>query len=939
MTSEDEELSRDVNTLGRLLGEVLREQEGEPGFALVEELRARTKALRAQDPDPPAFGPDGDALLARCAELGASDVRLLVRAFTLYFHLVNVAEEHHRLRVLRQRDRAASGTPRPESVAAAIHEAAAAGVPAEEVRRLVDALRVEPVFTAHPTESRRRTVLHKLRALAALAERLDDPRLTPAEAAVLHEQVREEVTALWRTDERRGRPPTVLDEVRNGLFYFEESLWTAAPRLYRDLEEALAAAYPGQDFPLPAFLRFGSWVGGDRDGHPHVTAAVTEHTLRLHRETALALLERDLHALQQDLSLRADEVPPPLTAALAAEARAVPALAARVGNAFPNEPYRQLTALMLARLRAARHANATALRRLPSYESEGALTDEVWGEGPPVGAGEPEIAYRTPDELAETLASLGRGLEHQGVARLAKGAVRDLAWRVRIFGFQLARLDLRQHSRVLAHALAELLAKSGDASDYLALEERARATLLSRLLAAPKSPAWSRDGCTPETAEVLDLFAAVGRLKSELGRDAFGVFIVSMTAGVSDVLAPLVFARHAGLFDPGSSGGAARSALEVVPLFETIDDLRACAGLMRELFALPVYLRQLATWGCRQQIMLGYSDSNKDGGFLTANWELYRAQEALAAVCREAGVAMTLFHGRGGAIGRGGGPTGRAIQAQPPGTVNGRLRLTEQGESAFARYAQPAIAVRHLEQMLHAVLRASLVPAAVQVRPAWTDVLSAASEDGRRAYRRLVYDDPDFVAYFRAVTPIDLVSGLRIGSRPAKRQSSDRIEDLRAIPWVFSWTQTRYGLPGWFALGTALARAEPALLAEMYRDWPFFRSLVDNAQLGLGRSDLAIARLYDGLGPEGTRGRVFASIEAEWRKTVAVIEAATGLPPLAGSPVLRRSIRLRNPYVDPLSFVQVALLAGLRRSPESEGLARLAALTVNGIAAGLQNTG
>jgi phosphoenolpyruvate carboxylase len=358
---------------------------------------------------------------------------------------------------------------------------------------------------------------------------------------------------------------------------------------------------------------------------------------------------------------------------------------------------------------------------------------------------------------------------------------------------------------------------------------------------------------------------------------------------------------------------------------------------MRELFALPVYARQLAAWQRRQQIMLGYSDSNKDGGFLTANWELYRAQEALASACREAGVSMTLFHGRGGAIGRGGGPTGRAIQAQPPGTVNGRLRLTEQGESAFARYAQPAIAHRHLEQMLHAVLRTSLLPAVARARPAWTELLAAASEDGRRAYRRLVYDDPGFVAYFRAVTPIDLVSGLRIGSRPAKRQSSDRIEDLRAIPWVFSWTQTRFGLPGWFALGTALARTEPALLAEMYRDWPFFRSLVDNAQLGLGRSDLAIARLYDGLAPKDAR--VFASIETEWRRTVEVIEAATGLPPLAGSPVLRRSIRLRNPYVDPLSFVQVALLGGLRRSPEDEGLGRLAALTVNGIAAGLQNTG
>ena len=947
MPSEDDQLSRDVSLLGRLLGDVLREQEGEGGFALVEELRASTKALRTPDPSPPDFGDAGRALLERCRTLDAASVRRLVRAFTLYFHLVNVAEEHHRLRVLRQRDQAPDDAPRPESLAAAVAEAARAGVGADAVRRLLARLDVEPVFTAHPTEARRRTVLHKLRALARLGEHLDDPRLTPEETAELHDQVREVVTALWRTDERRSRPPSVIDEVRNGLFYFEESLWNAVPGLYRDLEAALQRSYPGESFDVPVFLRFGSWVGGDRDGHPHVTAAVTEHTLRLHRETALALLEGGVRALQQDLSLKAEsaDVPAPLVAALAEEAAAVPALSARAAAAFPDEPYRQLTAIVLAHLGAARRANAAALRRLPTYEQEGGLTDEVWAEGPPEGpSGDDEPAYRGPEALLRTLDALRRGLEAQGALRLAAGSLRDLTRRVQVFGFHLARLDLRQHSRAMSDALGELLARGGESPDYLAAPEHARMELLVRLLEREAAPRWAADGVSAPTREVLDLFATIARLGHELGRNAIGVFIVSMTAGVSDVLTPLLFARHAGLFEPGRDGAPARSSLEVVPLFETIEDLRACAGLMETLLALPVYAQQLAAWGRRQQVMLGYSDSNKDGGFLTANWELYCAQEALAEACRRADVTLTLFHGRGGAIGRGGGPTGRAIQAQPPGTVDGRLRLTEQGEAAFARYAHPQVAHRHLEQAVHAVLRASLLPASSELKPTWVALMKGASADGLSTYRRLTYDDPGFVRYFRDVTPIDLVSRLLIGSRPSKRQASDRIEDLRAIPWVFSWTQSRYGLPGWYGLGSALQAARVSgVLPEMYAGWPFFRSLMDNAQLGLGRSDLAIARLYDGLAPPELSRRFFPAIESEWRRTVEVIEAATGGPPLAHSPVLARSIRLRNPYVDPLSLVQVALLGRLREAgedaAEADTLRRLAALTINGIAAGLQNTG
>jgi len=498
--------------------------------------------------------------------------------------------------------------------------------------------------------------------------------------------------------------------------------------------------------------------------------------------------------------------------------------------------------------------------------------------------------------------------------------------------------------------VAEVLRRAGVEPDYLALPEPERVALLARELMNRRPLVAAHATWTPETAETLELFATIARSQAELGTEAGDVYIVSMTAGVSDVLVPLLFAKEHGLFQPGREGEPAKSALQVVPLFETIDDLHRCAGLMRALFALPVYRQHLEAWGRQQQIMLGYSDSNKDGGFVTANWELYCAQQALAEACRESRVELTLFHGRGGAIGRGGGPTSRAIMGQPPGTLNGRLRLTEQGEVTFARYAHPEIAHRHLEQTIHAVLRASLRDAegpGQGPRPEWTRAMAAASADGHRAYRRLVHDDPDFIRYFHQATPIDLITDLRIGSRPAHRQAGDRIEDLRAIPWAFSWTQSRHGLPGWFGLGSALRRlldGDGPRLTEIYKDWPFFRSLVDNAQLSLGRSDLAIARLCDGLADPDLRPRVFARVQAEWESTErAILRAAGQAVLLENSPVLRRSIRLRNPYVDPLSFLQVSLLARLRRlppdAPEAEELRRLAALSVNGVAAGLQNTG
>jgi phosphoenolpyruvate carboxylase len=956
---EDDPLGRDVSRLGRLLGEVLREQEGQAGFALVEDYRGRTKALRGSDAFPADFGEPGRALLERTAALTLAQARLLVRAFTSYFHLVNMAEERHRLRVLRRREIEAAGAPRVESMAEAVAEAARSGLGADRLRGLLERCAVEPVFTAHPTEARRRTVLEKLRRLASLVEALDDPRRPPSEVAGLDERVREEIAALWLTEEVRRHAPTVLDEVRNGLFYFEESLWEVVPRLHREMESAVAAAYPGQDLAVPPFLRFGSWMGGDRDGNPHVTARVTSATVRIQKDAVLALYAKELEGLQRWLSVRAEAEPafPALAASLEADARIMPDLAAGLARRFEGEPFRRKAALMLARVQAARRLNGERLAGSAPPGTEGEDPDLWWTAAPPEPPrpDDARAAYRRPAEMLADVAVMRESLRGLRGSRIADGALRDLQRRVEVFGFHLAHLDLRQHSQVHAAAAADVLRAAGLEDDYLSLDEPARVALLARVLGSPDPLELPGAACSDQTNEVRAVFAAAREVQEELGPEALDAYIVSMTAGVSDVLEPLLFAKEAGLFRPGGEAGPARSSLHVVPLFETIDDLHRCAGLMRELFALPVYAAHLQAWGRRQQVMLGYSDSNKDGGFVTASWELYKAQRALAGACREAGVELLLFHGRGGAIGRGGGPTNRAILGQPPGTLRGRLRLTEQGEVAFARYSHPDIAHRHLEQTMNAVIRASLRDAggaAADVREGWTEAMDRMSAAAQDAYRRLVYDDPQFVEYFRQATPIDEVAHLRIGSRPARRQGGDRIQELRAIPWVFSWTQSRHGLPGWFGLGSALESEAGreggggrARLAAMYREWPFFRSLVDNAQISLGKSDLAVARLYDGLAdPPELRARVFAAVAEEWSRTERAILAVTGQPAvLSGSPVLRRSIRLRNPYVDPMSFAQVSLLRRLRGlpadSPDREAVARLVALTINGVAAGLQNTG
>ncbi|RYE94174.1 MAG: phosphoenolpyruvate carboxylase, partial [Myxococcales bacterium] len=722
--------------------------------------------------------------------------------------------------------------------------------------------------------------------------------------------------------------PTVLDEVNNGLYYFEEALFDLVPRLYRDLEESLGRHYPGHPWRLPSLLRFGSWMGGDRDGNPFVTPAVTIAAVRRLRVAALRRYVADVEALAEQLSpsSRQVTVAPALVESLAVDARRWPAVAERLQARVPHELYRQKCTYLRERLL---EALAAAEAARPAFLD---------------GAAD-RPALRAEDVLADLDVMLDSLRTHGGRSE----ALADLRRRVEVFGLHVARLDVRQHSERHETALAEILAAAGVCDDYRALAEPARAALLAAELAGrrPLIPVHLPYG--DETRETVDTFRAIAAVRAQLAPDAIDTFIVSMTRGGSDLLAVLLLGREAGLFSPA----AKLSALDVVPLFETGDDLAASTGILDALWQLPVYREHLRLRGDVQQVMLGYSDSNKDTGFVAANWSLYLAQQQLTALAHRHGLRLELFHGRGGSIGRGGGPANRAILAQPPGSVGNRIKITEQGEMIADRYGLPALAERHLSQLLHAVMLAG-VEAPAPAPAAWETVMGELARDAREHYRGLVYDNPKFLPYFRAATPIGEIRQLHLGSRPASRKNSDRIEDLRAIPWVFSWMQSRHTLPGWYGLGTALERlvqrgardgTDPVeMLRAMHQGWPFFRSMIDNAQMILSKADLSIAARYAALVPEAdVRETIFGAIEAEYERTVALVLQVARLDRLLGdSPVLERTIALRNPYVDPLSYLQIELLGRLRASPPEADRALLEdamLLSISGIAAGLKNTG
>ncbi len=914
-------LRNTIRLLGDLLGETIIEQEGQEIFDLEEEIRALSKAWRAGD----------EAALATIQQLVPGLIDDLPRglavlkAFTTYFQLINLAEEQERVNILRDRTRVAQelGVPLSETIADAVRRLQADGFSADALRTLLADLLIMPVFTAHPTESKRRVILQRLQEIAGLLrdkERLD---LLPHEQEQLVERLRENIVVLWQSEETRDRPPMVMDEVRSGMYYFENTIFSLVPLIYEELTRALAKYYPAENFTIAPFLRYGSWIGGDRDGNPYVTTTITEQTLRTQKETILEFYNVMLDKLFDHLSpaVTRVDITPALAESIQADLKLVPPEELDQLEWFRLEPYRQKLLMMFRRLRAARAEN-----------------EHAWQTA---GVSRNPRAYQRADEFRHDLYLLRDSLLANKGERLAQSDLARLIYAAEVFGFHLATLDIRQHAEQHRTAMAEILEEYGMVADYAGLPEAERITVLSEEIQR-KRPLTAKLQFSEETNETVALFRLIRRAHERVDELAIQTYIISMTTQLSNVLEVLLFAHDADLF----------GKLDIAPLFETIEDLQNAPTIMAELFENEVYRQHLAERGNQQQIMIGYSDSNKDGGYLRANWMLYQAQRNLATICDEYGVRLTLFHGRGGTLGRGGGPTNRAILAQPPESVRGRFKITEQGEVISSRYDDHDIAHRHLEQVVNAVLLASARQQTPTQEAEWATLLDELSQQAYHKYRALV-ENPDFLQYFSDTTPLEFIGQLNIGSRPARRKKSASIADLRAIPWVFSWTQTRVELPSWYGVGTALVtwvdaadengRAERlALLRTMYREWPFFSTMLNQVQVGLSKGDIAIASLYAELTSETVRKTVFADIEAEFERTRAIVLEITGYQELLENEQwLQRSIKVRNPYVDPLNHLQIAILRHLRNN-EPDNLADLQQamlLAVNGIAAGLQNVG
>jgi phosphoenolpyruvate carboxylase len=908
------DLDADLELLGATLDEVCHA--GGAAHTLTLRTQAVELARLARSGDAEA----GDALEQMIAELDLEAIELLIRSLTRWFQLINLAEDNERVRRIRAREAREWPAPRRGSIDEAVSEMARRGIGADAVRALLAEAEIRLVMTAHPTEARRRTTIDKQARIFRELRALDDRLGRDVEQA--HERIRATVQELWGSDELRAISPTVLDEVRGGLVHFTSTLVDVVPRVYRELDRALRDAYPGSEIPQPPILRFGSWIGGDRDGNPFVTPETTVRTLTLLREQCLRFLGSRLETISGRLSF-SERISAPgagLEPILERGAELFPELAQRLHSLNSEEPYRR--ALTFVRER----ARATA----------------VEGEG----------AYASPAELLDDLRAVERSLIADGGAFSAGGDLRDVIRQVEVFGFHFATLDVRQHVKAHRAALDEVFDTLGVVSGYSNLTELERAAVLTAHIAdrRPLIPAdISRFG--DATREVLQTFRMIKRALDGPHRGAIDAYVISGTEAPSDVLEVLLMMKEASLARAG--GGEAQ--LRIVPLFEAGATLAAAPETLETLLATPVYREALRAVGDHQEIMVGYSDSNKDVGYVASGWGTYLAQSRIATMLRRHGVSWIFFHGRGGAIGRGGGPTNDAILALPPGTVDGRLKMTEQGEVLTAKYTVGEIAHRELELATSATLLASaatLLPeGAPPVQPAhpplYEQVLEEMSETSESLYRRLVHEDSDFIEFFLNVTPVGEVTRLRLGSRPARRQAAGGIDDLRAIPWVFAWTQSRIVLPAWLGLGTALREARERhgleTLRAMTAEWPFFASLIANAEMGCSKADPGIARRYVALWDDvGARDRIWGLLDAELELTRAELIAIRGGTRLLDSePVLQASIDRRNPYVDPLSFVQIELLKRRRRgeSDSEEELARLSLLAINGIASGLRNTG
>ncbi|WP_338763203.1 phosphoenolpyruvate carboxylase [Massilia sp. METH4] len=923
---KDAPLKEDIRLLGRLLGNVIREQEGDAVFEVVEAIRQSAVRFRRED--------DGAAaaeLAALLAGLAPEQTNAVVRAFSYFSHLANIAEDRHHIR--RRRAHLLAGSPaQPSSVAFAMGRLEEAGVGRDAIAAFLRGALISPVLTAHPTEAQRKSILDTGHAIAGLLAERDLP-LTPHERERNVRLLQARIATLWQTRMLRYEKLTVADEIENALSYYRTTFLRELPAVYDDVEREIAHAFggapdPAADLADADFLQMGSWIGGDRDGNPNVDAHTMRHALLRQSATVIAHYLDEVRALGTELS--ASTLLVPASEALLALTRQSP-------DASPHrsdEPYRRALIGIGARLAATARAFGLA---------------DIAGQD-----GGTALPYRAAEELHGELAILADSLAANNGAILAEPRLDGLLRAVRIFGFHLASLDMRQGSDVHEAVLAELFARGGVAPDYAALDEEAKVALLLAELARPRLLYSPYIDYSATTAGELEVFRAARELRQRYGTRAIRHYIISHTETVSDLLEVLVLQKETGLLRQDDMHGT----VMVVPLFETIPDLQRAADIMAQWMALAPVARLIAHQGGLQEVMLGYSDSNKDGGFLTSNWELYQAELKLVDVFASAGVRLRLFHGRGGTVGRGGGPSYEAILAQPPGTVNGQIRLTEQGEIIASKFSNAEIGRRNLELLVAATLEAGLLPAAGPADAPrlghFEAVMAELSQRAYRAYRDLVYDTPGFTDYFFASTPIAEIAELNLGSRPASRKATRRIEDLRAIPWGFSWGQCRVLLPGWYGFGSAVAgwlgggdRAQRlATLQAMARDWPFFATLLSNMDMVLAKTDLAIASRYAALVPdEALRQRIYGRITGEHAATVRCLEQITGNSErLVHNPALARSIRNRFPYLDPLNHLQVELIGRHRAHPAApedrhNRVHRGIHLSINGVAAGLRNTG
>lgn len=885
-------LRADIRRLGNLLGLIIQEQEGEDIFNLVEQVRADAKARRAGDNE----AAERLKLTIRATTL--QQKRMLIKAFGNYLQLINIAEDQHRIRTIRERELVGH---LGESIESGVAELKALGLSAMDVREMLEKIRVRLVLTAHPSEAKRQEVLIKLRDIATMMNTQESTTLLPREQRRINDDILRRIEQLWQIQPTRTTRATVAEEVEAGIYFITQVIMNVLIEIYDSLQHILEDAYPQEDWSnLPPLLSFASWMGGDRDGNPNVTPDVTLKTLETMRRAARQVYLHDIAYLRDRLTQSQQEVTiaPDLTEKWKEE---------NLNTRYPDEFYREVMDAIYYRLEA--------------------------------------DLYKSGAELLADLEQVQASLEDNNSPHSSQGTLGWLIRKVQLFGLHLAPLDIREDSRLHATAINEMFAHYGIAPDFRSLPETEKITILEREIRSPRPLFPIQPHFSDETNRVIATWRMVAQAHQQYSPAVMDCFIASMSQQPSDILTMLLFAKEVGVADD----------LDLVPLFETVDDLQRAPEVMQTLLTNPTYhahleQRRTPDGQLRQQIMIGYSDSNKDGGYIASNWNLYVAQEILAEVCAKHHVAVQFFHGRGGSIGRGGGPTNQAIRSQPTHALHGEIKITEQGEVIAYRYSNGAIAYRHLSHVVHAVLVALGDQSNHILKPHWREAMNTLSEHGQYAYRAFVYETEGFYEYWQQATPINELASMPIGSRPARRRAGG-LETIRAIPWVFSWMQSRAIIPSWYGVGYALATycdTHPnglETLQTMYQEWAFFHNLIENMELDVVKADMGIAELYADLVQDNDlRRKIFAQIRSEHARAWDYICQVTGQhEPLAKMPVILRSIARRNPYVDPLNFLQVELLRELRQTtPDTDNyrlLLRETLATVNGIAAGMKTTG